>query len=220
MIDIEIMPPDKRRPEPYLKKVKKACDETARAFEAMGYKLDEWPIDEFVLFTDLLIARETLAEEFDLPIEKIPETIGGTPLGSTLFMTDENIIHSMFNKLYSQFTWDKDEEFFKCLKHEIVHMFHEGIAIKETGSADGMGPVWFFEGLAIHLAQQFPQMENEPILEKGEIEKIISDSKTTTVSYLQYKRLIHSLLKKCSLSDMVKAAFNNAEMDSLIEKLL
>ncbi|MFZ5951699.1 MAG: hypothetical protein ACOYXC_13395 [Candidatus Rifleibacteriota bacterium] len=219
MIEITIYPDCGRDAKPYQEQVEKACRETSELFSRMGFVLEELPIKKVVLLTDLHEARKTLAKEFDMPLEKIPATVAGTPKDTTLLMTDETIVYDMFNQLYREYNWDRKTEFYKCLKHEIIHMFHEKVAINEAGSADGMGPIWFFEGLAVQCAEQFPQVEEQPLLEKNEIEEIISDSQTKSVSYIRYRRLMHTLVQRFSLEQLVKAAFNHAELEALIKSL-
>ncbi len=89
----------------------------------------------------------------------------------------------------------------KLLTHEIAHALHIRIL---NGNEDAMGPVWFYEGFAIYVANQFSEMEVN--LEKEEIRDIMNNPDRG--SYVNYGYIFRYFVEKISLKELVNKAKN------------
>lgn len=87
----------------------------------------------------------------------------------------------------------------KLIIHELAHQLHIRIL---KGDEDKMGPKWFYEGFAIHVANQFQGIEKQ--LNKDGIWEIIHTDKD--VSYQDYKEVIEYVLEKTNLEDLIENA--------------
>lgn len=87
----------------------------------------------------------------------------------------------------------------KLLAHEIAHRLHIRIL---GGDEEAMGPVWFYEGFAIHAADQM----NDPryALADDELWRIVTEPKRG--SYKKYGAVIRRFLQKTSIKEMVARA--------------
>ena len=79
----------------------------------------------------------------------------------------------------------------------MAHRLHVRIL---DGNEDAMGPVWFFEGFAIHAAGQFENYSLKP----AEIWEIVRS--TETGSYKKYGAAFRYFLEKTSSQELIKAA--------------
>jgi hypothetical protein len=93
----------------------------------------------------------------------------------------------------------EEDSYEKLLAHEMAHRLHIRIL---RGYEEAMGPIWFFEGLAIYAAEQFRETTSEPT--KTEIEEILSNSERS--SYRKYGEVFRFFAKKLSVTDMIEHA--------------
>lgn len=93
---------------------------------------------------------------------------------------------------------DTADDYRKLLVHELIHLLH--IAVLD-GREDDMGPIWFFEGLACFAADQYSK---SPELPRQRIDEILND--TNRGSYANYAAMLRGLVKKESVTDLIKKA--------------
>lgn len=87
-------------------------------------------------------------------------------------------------------------DFVNILVHEAFHIFHA-----RTYSDEGMGPVWFFEGMAIVAADQYI---DEVTLTKDEMRAVASTKERG--DYKKYGFMVRELKKTYPLDDMLQKA--------------
>lgn len=194
----------------YRSQIECAFDEIQSTFADAGFEFETEPLEKVVFITDAEALKEIVASAFEMPPMKVPGTFAGSPKNRTLYMAAPDIVEPMLQRLYPQIPWDGDHEYFECLKHEIFHMFHERAAIELSGSADGMGPEWFFESLAIACSGQFPILDHEPPLSQERMREIIGRSRTEPVSYLEFGRIGYTLFRHCSVRELIESAGRRA----------
>jgi hypothetical protein len=102
----------------------------------------------------------------------------------------------------------EEASFEKLLAHEMAHRLHIRILV---GDEDAMGPVWFFEGLAIHAAGQF--QGRAPRLSRDEIWEIVRSG--TRGGYPRYASVIGHFLKHAELAELVAMAGREDFLDRL-----
>lgn len=83
------------------------------------------------------------------------------------------------------------------LTHEIAHRLHVRIL---DGDEDAMGPIWFFEGFAIYVSEQFLDFTCSEAL----MWDIIKNQKQ--VSYKYYGAVFRYLMEHISLQTLIHHA--------------
>lgn len=87
----------------------------------------------------------------------------------------------------------------KLIAHEIAHRLHVRIL---GGDEDAMGPIWFFEGFAIHAASQF---ENSQLALTDEaIWEVVRGRER--IGYERYAAAMRHFLARIPLPEMIKNA--------------
>lgn len=190
----------------YRSQIEHAFDAIDSLFEGAGFTFGTRPLEQVVLITDAGALKEIVSRAFGIQPGLVPDTFAGSPDGSTLYMAVPDIAEPMLRRLYPEIPWDGDHEYFECIKHEIFHMFHECAAIELSGSADGMGPVWFFESLAVAGSGQFHVLKHEPPLSPERKRAIIERSRMGPVSYVEFGRIGYTLLRRCSMRELIESA--------------
>jgi len=136
----------------YEKEVRSALARVSDFFMSSGFELpDPNIIESVIVFDSVSDARRSMAREFDTPLEGIPETFAGTVAGKRLFLVSRESYRGIWERLYPEWPWIADA-YYQLIVHEVAHRAHEAIAEARFGSADAMGPAWFFEGLAVTCA--------------------------------------------------------------------
>jgi hypothetical protein len=102
----------------------------------------------------------------------------------------------------------EDGSFDKLLAHEMAHRLHIRIL---GGDEDAMGPVWFFEGFAIHAAGQF--QDSAPGLSRDEIWAIVRSDRRG--SYKRYATVLRYFLTYASIAELVARAGRQGLLDWL-----
>jgi hypothetical protein len=84
--------------------------------------------------------------------------------------------------------------------HELAHRLHVRLV---DGHEDRMGPMWFWEGFATYVADQFPG--NKPLTE-AQMQQVVEAKERG--SYRKYNAVFNHYLKQknVSLADFVKHA--------------
>jgi hypothetical protein len=106
----------------------------------------------------------------------------------------------------------EEDSYEKLLCHEMAHQFHIRIL---DGNENAMGPVWFYEGFAIYVSNQFSNIVSN--IKENEILEIINNKERG--SYRKYSEVIRHVLNKIPLPSLVRKAGNNNFNDWVIERI-
>jgi len=113
---------------------------------------------------------------------------------------EQGVLMSVTPELYRALYPQGDEEgaFEKLLAHEMAHRLHIRIL---GGDEDAMGPVWFYEGFALHAAGQF---ETAPHLAAAQIWDVVGAQERT--DYRQYAAVFRHFLARAPLHQLISMA--------------
>lgn len=103
----------------------------------------------------------------------------------------------------------EEKSFEKLLTHEIAHGLHVRIL---NGEEEAMGPIWFYEGFAMYVANQFS--ESDIKLSKEEMIKIMKDPERG--SYLKYNYIFRYFAEKIRIKELIYKAKKENFNDELI----
>lgn len=98
----------------------------------------------------------------------------------------------------------------RLISHELAHQLH--IRLLNDNEND-MGPRWFYEGFALHMANQFPDATIDIKFAIDIIEQNLD------VSYINYAAIFRILLQKYSLSELVYGINEKSLIDRIIYNL-
>ncbi len=141
-------------------------------------------------------------EEFDKIIREVCELKPTVKLDKTFSAAlEKRRLITISPEIYAENYPDGIEEnsFEKLLTHEMAHRFHIRLL---DGDEDAMGPIWFFEGFAIHAAGQFSNSKLR--LTENEIWEIVNS--TVRGSYKKYGYIFRYFLEKIPLNKMIEQA--------------
>ena len=159
-------------------------------------------IDRIVIFSNQDAVRLYFKKNYGIAEDQIPDTFAGTIIDRRLLLVNRSEYKSIWKRLYPEWKWT-DEEYYKLIKHEMAHAFHENYAVANFGSADAMGPQWFFEGFAVVAAGQFMC---EPMSVK-EIQRLFSQKEVfSKPSYPEYGCAVQSLVLHYGLRRVLENA--------------
>jgi len=188
----------------YENDVLKGIDQVSDFFRSSGFDLSSRGlVDTVIVFDSSAKAREYFAREYGAPLENIPETFSGTVDGQKLFLVSRESYREIWRNLYSDWPWT-DRTYRQLIVHELAHKAHESIAIMRYGSAEAMGPPWFFEGLAVVCAGQFET--DQPLMSLDEIGRQVGSGNSPAVSYPLYGRIVRSLVARFEMKTLVSSA--------------
>ena len=128
-------------------------------------------VDHAVVFADVADARRSLAAKLGGTPDQIPESFSGTVIERTLYVVAPAAYRATYQQLYPDHAW-RPQEYRALIVHEVAHRAHALQATRLFGSEEGMGPGWFFEGLALVCAGQFD--EPAPPLTRQELHDLIA----------------------------------------------
>jgi hypothetical protein len=182
----------------------KALGDVSDFFLASGFELpDTRIIDSVTVFDSSSRAREYLANAYGAPLESIPETFSGTVVGERMFLVSRDVYEEIWQKVYPEWPWT-DQAYHQLIVHELAHRAHEAIAVSEHGSADAMGPTWFFEGLAVTCAGQF--VTGDRLFSHEELGELVGSGRAPQVSYPLYGRIVRSLAAQHGMKVLISSA--------------
>lgn len=141
-------------------------------------------------------------EELDDKIRRLTDEYKDQAIPATYSAgLEEGVLFAVSPEIYDKNYPDgrEPDSFVKLLAHEIIHRLHVRIL---KGDEDAMGPIWFFEGFAIHGCGQFAG--RHPKLSPRRIREIVNSSERG--SYLEYSSVFDFLLTLAPLSQLVKQA--------------
>ena len=157
-----------------------------------------------VIFGSKQQMKRRLSALFKISPQKIPETFGGTVQGQTLLLVKKELFAQSYASLYPKQRWS-DETYTRLMIHELAHRIHAMLATELFGSEDGMGPRWFFEGLAIACAGQFPGLSRPP-LSLAQLSERVQRDREGIQSYPIYKQIFRSLEQVFPLQHLLRRA--------------
>ena len=188
----------------YDQEIRSSLEDVEVCFQSWGVPVSSQTlIDAAVLFDSTVAAREHLARVFEVPISSLPETFAGTVVERTLFLVSREAYRETWRGLYSDWPWT-ERTYRQLVVHELAHRAHEALALSRAGSAEAMGPTWFFEGLAVACAGQFD--EGRPLMDRAAIRAHVGSGRTPAVSYPLYGRLVRSLIALHDLDTLLRRA--------------
>jgi hypothetical protein len=234
---VQLLLPPALEPEraDLLKAIDQAVAEVVAWFAAAGFRLDPSElIDTAIVYRSSGIARRACAEHWSLKLEDIPETFAGTVDGKTLLLVSPDAFLPIWMRLYPN--WPYDEESYPSLiRHELAHRAHALIAVSLTGSEEGMGPRWFYEGLAILCARQFegkgatgtewltggapgPDQNGgrdfiHSPLSWGELLSYVAEDQEKMLSFPIYGAMMHALAARFPMRQLIERAGTEGFLD-------
>jgi GNAT superfamily N-acetyltransferase len=174
----------------------------AEAHQWGAYAID--PFVKSVRFFDSKVAFDD-AVRFAFQLDEstvVPRTASAIVANGELLIVSPDL----YLELYPL---GEEEAFYeKLIAHEFAHELHIRVL---NGEEEKMGPKWFFEGFALHAADQFTTEPNQ--LSEQEVWKIIEEDQDAT--YRLYKEVISYLLGHFSLEELVKLV----QTEELIHRL-
>lgn len=189
----------------YQKDIETALDRVDAWFSENGLGVDRREmLDSAVMFADVPEARRQMAKHFGLPEDKIPGGFSGTVDGRTLFLVSRETYAKTYARLYPDRSWSTDS-FQSLVTHELAHRAHALKAKALFGSEEGMGPRWFFEGLAISCSSQFAELPTA-MMGWQELKDLIAQDSNGVLSYPLYGRMFRSLAARFPVRWMVEHA--------------
>ncbi|MCK4352298.1 hypothetical protein KAW65_02705 [candidate division WOR-3 bacterium] len=188
-------------------------------FKNIGFAvtLDEI-ITNAAVFNDNDFLRNKMAEVFGIPLNQIIKTFCGTVHNKTLYILSIKKYEAIYKTLYPDYQWNTDC-YKKLIIHELAHKAHALTAIHLKGTEDGMGPRWFFEGLAMLCANQFISVSNRKMT-INEIERYAREDQNELLSYPIYASMVRSLAISIPLNDLIKTADSPNFLDFIKEHYL
>lgn len=200
--------------------VKDAIDTAAAFFGRYGFGVDvDSVVDSAYIFATVESARLHCAARFGVPEEEVPTTFSGTVSGHVLLVVAPDVFKTIFANLYGEERW-AENEYHKLLVHEVTHRIHALIAVELFGSEDGMGPRWFFEGLATASAGQFNESAKEPSLSRATLGRYIEaddQDKLPSPVYPIYRRMFDAAAQNAPVPWLISHAGDSTFVMQLLQ---
>ena len=136
--------------------------------------------------------------------DSVPETYVGFGQNKKFHIIARSVYKVIFPK-------DTDRAYLNLVTHELTHLFH--IAYLD-GHEEKMGPVWFYEGFACLVADQYP---GAPPPSREQISKITINP--TRGDYQIYVAILRLLAKRKSIRALLAEA-SEAEFSRDVGALL
>ncbi len=201
---------------------------TAKDFFAkLGFALKDSDLPEFLeVFFSREAALERLCPLFKVESSAFPEAFGGVAFEKNLFLTSEGLYRDNFTRLFGSELWHEDE-FLRLAIHELIHAGHAVIAKRLYGTEDGMGPVWFFEGLAVTGSNQFVSTDDSAItsqplteLEIRNFEIAVNNRTIEKPVYPKFGAFYRRLLQKIDQKWLIENAGKENFLELVIKKYI
>jgi hypothetical protein len=189
----------------YQEDIDAALDRVVAWFAQNGLPVDRREIiASAVVFADEAGAKRGLAKHYGIPEESIPDGFSGTVGGTTLFVVSRETFAKTWARVYPEHPWSADS-YRGLLTHELAHRAHALKATAFFGSEEGMGPRWFFEGLAIACASQFADPP-APVLTWDQLQELIAKDAAKPLSYPFYGQMFRSVAASFPVKTLVEGA--------------
>ena len=150
---------------------------------------------------------EAIIKNFSLPEStNLPTTYSAVIKDKKLLIVSKEV----YEKNYPE---GKEANMYeKLVTHELAHELHIRLL---GGNENDMGPMWFFEGFAIHLADQFAGFKTH--LSKEKMKEIVKSSERG--SYVEYGFVFRKILQKIPLTEFLKKS-KNTDFNDFVVKLI
>lgn len=126
----------------------------------------------------------------DVPVPKTYVGVGQDKIFHVVSWTAYKAIHPE----------DQYRDYQKVITHELGHLFHVAYL---KGEDDKMGPIWFYEGFACLIADQYPEANLPPK------EKVLDILKNPTRgNYKVYAAILRAIVKKRPIAKLLDQAEN------------
>ncbi|HVE82857.1 MAG TPA: hypothetical protein VND93_08405 [Myxococcales bacterium] len=183
-----------------------ALEDVTRWFSEQEVQTPAGPLvrEVVVLGGDAAAVRRAFAERFGMSEAQVPDGFSGTTDGAVLFLVSRETYQATFRRLYPKETW-AEGEYRRLATHEVAHRAHELAAVSLTGSSEGMGPRWFFEGLALACAGQF-QASSPGRLQWKEVTALIKEDAKHPLGYPRYADMFRSAARMVPVKNLVARA--------------
>lgn len=139
---------------------------------------------------------------------EFPVTFSGGIIERVLILKSPDV----YAAIYPDGVEKTGDGYIKLIVHEMAHMLHVRIL---NGEEEKMGPIWFFEGFAIHASDQFS--DRELTLAEEEMSALIIEEIRT--SYIKYGALIRYLTDYADISELVLMAADGTINDWALKKV-
>lgn len=161
-------------------------------------------MDSVIIFDDKSIFNVTLLKlAGEDTTMKLPDTYcAALEKGNLISMSPE-----FYSSIYPEGIEEGSYE--KLLTHEIAHRLHVRIL---KGHEDDMGPIWFYEGFAMYVANQFAK--SDIVLSKTEMITILNEPDRG--SYMKYNYIFRYFANKIPLNEFILKAKNEEFNEELI----
>ena len=172
-------------------------------------------VRDVVVLGSVAEARRAVAVRAKVAEDQVPDSFSGTTDEDTFLVVSREAYAETFQRLYPEVPWT-DGEYRRLLAHELAHRAHELVAISLTGSAEGMGPPWFFEGLALACAGQFAASAPGS-LSWDEVSALIAKDEQHPLGYPRYADMFRSVVRIAPVKELVANAAK-ANFEELVRK--
>jgi hypothetical protein len=103
-----------------------------------------------------------------------------------------------------------NSEYIKLIAHELAHEYHIFLL---DGNENDMGPIWFYEGFATAVANQYE--DQDKIYSKEKIKEVILTNDRN--SYVVYRRLFEIIEKHFDMAYILRAINDPHFVNRIIE---
>ena len=161
-------------------------------------------MDSVIIFDDKIIFNKTVLKlAGEDTAMKLPDTYCATIEKRTLVAVSPEFYANVYPEGIEERSYEK------LLTHEMAHRLHVEILM---GNEEAMGPMWFYEGFAMYVANQFA--ESQSILSKEEMITIMKEPDRG--SYVKYNYIFRYFVKKVPLKELIIRARNKNFNEELI----
>ncbi len=210
-VSMKIVLPDnlKNREEEFAKNISEALAQVI----LFAQKNNFWEKTNIAFFDSAMIFDDK--KTFDLELLKLagadttmqlPETYCGTIEKRTLLL----VVPEYYSKIYHEGV--EPNSFTKLIAHEMAHRLHIDIL---DGNEEAMGPIWFYEGFAIFVADQFKASTIK--LSKAEMVEVMKNPERG--SYLKYNYIFRYFVNIFPLNELISKSKDEDFNSWLISKI-
>lgn len=176
-------------------------------------KSHQLKVDRPESFVEKVILYET-KESFDKMISDSPEWPKGNKVPATYVgLGQKKKFHVVSWEAYRKIHPNESiSDYQKLITHELTHLLHIAFL---NNQEDDMGPLWFFEGFACFVAEQYP---DAALPSKEQLARILSDDKRG--NYSDYVSVFRTLAKVKPITQLLLDAKSPKFSDWAKEKIM
>jgi hypothetical protein len=192
----------------YEAEVDGAIARVRQRFSAWGFGVSVHDlVDRVVVFATNDEARRDLARRSGAPLAQMPTHVGGLADGRDLLVVAREVYHGHWPVVHPGVAWT-EAEYGRLLVHELGHRAHAHVAIQLAGSEEGMGPRWFYEGLAVEVAGQFADPPGAVDgWDRQAFEALVARAASPAgLPYATYGRMVRRLAQATPVGQLIREA--------------